>query len=643
MKEIIEKGVKLKDKNAQVTVFIIIGIVLVISVGIVLFIRSETSKVWIERIMMPEEVIPVRQFVTNCLESTARDGINRIGATGGFTTIYPEIAMNPKARIDIFPEANMIIPLWYYRGLEYKPTLHEMQHRLAQYVEDNLGECIGNFEGFQQKFEIEELSKPEVRRARTGREVEDFGEKDVNVNMIYSLKITSRADQEETRMSLFNVRVPIRLRKAFELAEEIFEAENEQLFLEEQMISLMSLSEEVVPITDVRFGECSPLVVSVFELKKRVQDLAQYNIPNTIINDTKTKQLMPDNWYPKLHQTYDLDIEKTDLAVEFSYDGDWDMDFLVSPNRGRMIRADPIKLLETIPTCILQYHFVYDLRFPVRISIIDDEARDHESFVFNFAMPVVINHNEGDKVPDPRHVVFDNAILPAEDYCEGYPKIDMEIKAVNKVTFDDISDVSLTYRCSSAECDIGNITKYQGLKASVPKCTNALITARKEGYLDAEQYVEVTEPGRVEIDMMPADKIPFKIVKRRLHNPRVRFSMQEGDVALLTMTNPKYDHTSIGVYDPMNPELAEIEILSQWNYDYDVEVILISGDRIVGGYKGNWTVKGGELMVADELEISVFEIEEIKTMPEEQAGEQEYYILTDMAELSKNVTEPKFI
>lgn len=622
----------------------IIGIVLVLSVAIVLLIRSETTKVFVDKLFLPEEIIPIREYVTNCLESTARDGINIIGIKGGFTDIPPEIAANPQAKLDIFPQAGMMIPLWYYRGNEHKPRLDEMQRRLADYVEEHIGDCIDNFEGFEAKFDIEELSEPEIRRAKVGdTNVEDFAEKNVNVNMIYRLKIISKADNEETEMSLFNARLPIRLRKAFELAETIFNAENEQLFLEKQLINLMSLSEDVIPITDVVFGQCTPLVYTVRELKQRMQNLAQYNIPNTRINDTKTKQLRDQDWYAALHQTYDLGVKNTDLAVEFRYDDDWPMDFVVSPNRGRIIRQDPLKFLEFIPTCVLQYHFVYDIRFPVLISVIDDETKDHESFIFNFAMPVVINDNEGDKVPYPSHVVFDNVPMAPQEYCDNYPTIDFEIRARNKVTFDDISNVELYYECSGAVCEIGNITKYQGLKTQVPRCTQAKITAVKEGYLDSEEYVDVSEPANIEIDMIPAEKIPFKIVKRKLHNPVVRYQMQEGDVAIVTLTNSKYEHTSIGVYDTLNLDIAEIEILSQWDYDYDVDVILISQDKIVGGYKANWTTKGAELLIADEIEISVFESDEIKTMTEEEADEEQFNILTNIVELSKNVAEPKYV
>lgn len=644
-KTIFEHFQKLRFRKAQLTMFMIAGIIILMTTSLVLMFRTETAKLWVEKLTMPEEIIPIREYVTSCLETTSRDGINLIAAKGGFTDIPDVIAKNPRAKLDIFPAAGMMIPLWYYAGKEYKPTLAEMQNRLAKYVEDNIGECINNFEGFQMKFDIEELSKPEIRRAAAGSRVEDFAAEYVNTYMIYRLKVTGKADNKVTKLSLFSAKVPVRLRKAFELAEKIYTEENIRLFLEKQLIALMNLNEDVIPVTHAGLS-CSPRVELVSELKKRVQNIAQYNIPNTVINNTNTKELRDEDWYAKLHQTYDLGVDKTDMAVEFRYDSKWPMDFYVSPNSGRVIRADPIRIPVVpgidIPTCFLQYHFTYDIQFPVMISIIDDETKNHESFVFNFAMPVMINHNEGDKVSNPVHVVFDQFVIPSEDYCTNYPKVKMDIKATNKVSLDDISDVKLSYRCSAAECDIGNITKIQGTRLDVPRCSNAQITAKKEGYLDAQQYADASKDGAVEIEMTPAEKINFKVIKKRLNNPRVDYTVQEGEAAIVTMTNEENQHTSIGIYDPLEPSMATIELLSQMNYVYDVDVMLVSNDSITGGYKANWTTDPTGLMTKNELVIYVFENPDINSMAADARDEAQYELLTNMVEISKQIPQPEF-
>jgi hypothetical protein len=334
------------------------------------------------------------------------------------------------------------------------------------------------------------------------------------------------------------------------------------------------------------------------------------------------------------------------MAVEFRYDSKWPMDFYVSPNNGRIIRADPIKIPVVpgvdIPTCFLQYHFTYDIIFPALVSIIDDETAKHESLVFNFVMPVMINHNQGDKVNDPVHITFDQFMIPVEDYCVNYPKVNIEFKAMNKVTLDDMAGVSLAYTCSAAECSIGNIAKFQGARLSVPRCTQALVTASKEGYLDAKQYVDASQDTSVLIEMTPAEKIKFKVIKKRLNNLKVDYAMQEGDAAIITLTNAGNQHSSTGIYDPLEPGLAEIELLSQMNYVYDVDVILISNDTIVGGYKANWTTNWMDILTKDELTVYAVENPDIMDMDEEAKDEAQYNLLIDMPELSKSVPQPEF-
>ena len=99
------------DKRAQITIFIIIGVILLLSLSIVIVIRTETSKVFVEKFLLPEEIIPIREYTQNCLESVSREAINRIGANGGFIDIPDIIRLNPKARLDIFPEAGVMLPL----------------------------------------------------------------------------------------------------------------------------------------------------------------------------------------------------------------------------------------------------------------------------------------------------------------------------------------------------------------------------------------------------------------------------------------------------------------------------------------------------------------------------------------------------
>ena len=76
------------NKKAQVSIFIIIGLVLLLSVGSYLYLnqtketkRAEAQRPVIEK--APEEFAPVVNYVTNCLYDTAKTAIKLVGERGG--------------------------------------------------------------------------------------------------------------------------------------------------------------------------------------------------------------------------------------------------------------------------------------------------------------------------------------------------------------------------------------------------------------------------------------------------------------------------------------------------------------------------------------------------------------------------------
>ena len=74
-------------KRGQITIFIIIGIVLLLTVALFLFLRSAIverapARVAVEEI--PTELDPVRAYVQDCLKDTLLDGFNILGARGGY-------------------------------------------------------------------------------------------------------------------------------------------------------------------------------------------------------------------------------------------------------------------------------------------------------------------------------------------------------------------------------------------------------------------------------------------------------------------------------------------------------------------------------------------------------------------------------
>lgn len=129
------------QKRGQVTIFIIIGIIILFVIGLVLFLVYPASK---EKVI-PEDFNEVQGYVDSCLEQTLRDGVVYLGegphsdynsALAGyikkylvycpnFTADFPDLMIKPKdiSSVDVslpsdksFVRAEVVYPILVSRG-----------------------------------------------------------------------------------------------------------------------------------------------------------------------------------------------------------------------------------------------------------------------------------------------------------------------------------------------------------------------------------------------------------------------------------------------------------------------------------------------------------------------------------------------
>ena len=82
------------NKRGQVVVFIIIGVVILMGVGAILFINNYVVEQKVSQAArpitqeLPSELEPVRVFTENCIKTVGEQALIRLGQQGGY--IYPE-------------------------------------------------------------------------------------------------------------------------------------------------------------------------------------------------------------------------------------------------------------------------------------------------------------------------------------------------------------------------------------------------------------------------------------------------------------------------------------------------------------------------------------------------------------------------
>src|SRR3989344_5415298 len=181
-----------KQKNAQVTLFIIVGLVILASVGLYFYLTAESQK---ETIDIPEitENIPaemqaVRRYVEQCVETTATDAVRLIGMHGGYIGVDADSlqytgksfagaqgsaqgAISEPTSSDVLGidgSGEWSVPYWYYMssdnaassGFQFgtaMPPLRKadgsgyVEEQMEKFVNANLRSCLLDFAPLEQR------------------------------------------------------------------------------------------------------------------------------------------------------------------------------------------------------------------------------------------------------------------------------------------------------------------------------------------------------------------------------------------------------------------------------------------------------------------------------------------------------------
>ena len=131
------------SKRGQVTVFIIIGIVvLFLFAGLLFVVKSVTKeKVEAEQEAMVEayEFNSIQMFIDHCLERTSNEGMKFVSFRGGYYQV-PEPAED-----QIFVK----IPYYFDLGQKRFPTKEIIARQIELYVEDKMKTCLNDFVVFK--------------------------------------------------------------------------------------------------------------------------------------------------------------------------------------------------------------------------------------------------------------------------------------------------------------------------------------------------------------------------------------------------------------------------------------------------------------------------------------------------------------
>lgn len=635
---------------------------MIILVFVFLYVLRYQSIVFNPERVVPPELEPIDNYIGDCLGQTSREAIDIIGINGGYIEFPEEIEKNPLSYISTNPlfKKDIKMPLWKYRGVENVPSEEFITSQIESYVDEHMIECLEGMQAFSTLFEIKSLRdnpKSEVELLSQG----------VKVELDYPLEIKTISSNQVSKLEGFRIIVPKRLKTVYELAKKVAESEINDKFFELKTIDLVAMDVDI-PYTEVVF-DCNPRRWKVKDVKDKIKKLLTVNVPNVKVDGTDHQPIPEEYEYMQNHYVWKGVVESRypDTKVSFTYDPEWSTEIFIFPNEGEYLVANPSRSFDMLSfLCMNMWHFTYDIRYPVMVTVKDDAKGGYESYTFNFGFEVGVNHNRPDN-SNFNIQKFEFEQKGSLDFCEDMPKNVLTVHTFENISkngedrYIELPGVKLDFMCIDKICPVKESEiMFRGADvfstSEVPYCNNGIIVGEKEGYESSKAFVSTAYDNEADIYLRPIIYKNFSVIKHDIVNGVV-YEPEKLDNLSSVMVRIKHeDFVSNGYYpidsidteiedmDSMNAllydagagEMSQIKMLAKEDYMYNVDIYLVDDqDNFIGGYKGNWSVSWDDLKDGEEVVFHVIQ------MPFTRDEEKQVEFLINLKDSSKGVQNPE--
>jgi hypothetical protein len=519
------------NKRGQVTIFIIVGIILLFVFAAVLYVTNTTSKgrftaegdPIIKEI--PLAFKPIELYTQNCLTQIGKKGLILLGEQGGY--VYPEsigkFSSSDPTDSDGLTMDPLIIPYWHYNVnpneakevalTSLRPELEgerddpfAVNAQLGRYIEEQIDVCLNDYTVFDnQGFTIEPDDVKEATVTVT----------DQTVNLWLRRDVTAKLGEAEHKIEQFYVKIPLSLKGYYEVASQISAAQQEFTFLENIGLDLVQVysgtdPDRLPPTTATTFEEINTVFWQVDDVKRKFQAMLLSNIP-------LVRHANSNNFYRREYPISDLSglYQRTSdnmilplengagLDINFDYFG-WDV--YLDINEGEKdLKAEEYKFKSPLPVIPFEFNFqefynTYDFSFPVLVSIYDPNAFDGEGYRFSFALEATVVNNRAvkhDLVEPPVQTALANSMVCDDD------KRDTElIKSVviDSYTQEPLDLVNIGFQVPQQDyCTMGTTNGGGELETNYPAVYGGIVDFVKEDYLTnfypIDTYFYKDQPG----------------------------------------------------------------------------------------------------------------------------------------------------
>ncbi len=494
--------------KAQVTIFIIVGIVILfVFAGVLYFmkntVKDQTTAEGVPLISsVPTEFQPLQTYTENCIRDVSKQGLRLLGQQGGY--IYPELTgkylpTNPTEGNGI-SLGGVNVPYWYYRinpnaeeqnvysSLEPKIRLADdpslsVEAQLNRFISEKISACLNEYKPFaEQGFTINVDTNQKQVSTTVG---------DTSVNVLLTLPLVVKKGTSEKELTKFYVQIPLSLKHYVTVADQIIKAEQDARFLEKQGLELLSIysrtdSDYFAPISFDGYDLASSLIWSEANLKQKYGELLTSHLPMLQFLGSANFYYSPvasiltqkanDNSVLTLAGAEDLDVTFNSVPSPL---------YFKTNSKNGVISPDNMVVHSSVLTFgFQQYSTHYDISYPVLITLRDPHALDGEDYIFNFALESNIRNNE--PAPAGKPAVARDPIPISPIVCNPEQRDTGLLKTivVDSYSKQPLDAVRIGFSIpEQAECEMGLTNKQGQLEEKYPAVYGGVVSYLKQDYL----------------------------------------------------------------------------------------------------------------------------------------------------------------
>ncbi|MBI2670410.1 hypothetical protein HYX18_00300 [Candidatus Woesearchaeota archaeon] len=534
-------------KRGQISLFIILGIIIVFVIGLIFLVRSEILKTTLLSQVQKTEVVPVqlrpvKDAIDNCVAEVSTEALNLIGLQGGYINLPKDILS--RGQFNKFSNSLEVIPgintaYWFYEtsnGIQKLniPQKDQIKKDIDDYVKENLDSCLISLDEFRaNEYVIDFKGTIEVNSKIQDQFVEVFVE--------YPVDIQFKDVGKSVKKHYAKIDYP--LGEFYNLGIDILNNENDRFYFENITLDILTVYEDI-PYAGQSFN-CIPRVWQKNDIEKNLKNYIQVNVNAIKVKNTLTSS--PNTYYL-------LDVGKSHSNVDtiFLFNQQWP--FELSINGGEeILKEDSIVGVKNPATkllvglfCLNSYQFIYDIKYPILVQIAKN------GYTFQYATQVIIDNNQ----PRYNRRSFSNIEEQDRLFCKSTPT-ENTIYALNADTGQSLENVEINAKCITTVCEIGR-TSLNGneayLNAKVPSCINTEIIASKQGFNDGITVTDTNEQGTINLELKPKYDLELEI--KILEDSTIR-NLDSDENVLIEFSNEQDNYYAVA-----NKEVKNVELIS---------------------------------------------------------------------------------